>query len=82
LLCIQKHCSFKEISSTIKKAPWTTSWNLRRLSQAQIITRKKRNDAKEFSLQNPKRIEKLMENSNNILLDRCIDDFGTLIEKL
>ncbi|MDQ4072728.1 MAG: hypothetical protein M3162_00345 [Thermoproteota archaeon] len=55
---------------------------MRRLLEAQIITRNKRNDATEFSLQNPQRIEKLMENSNDILLDRCMDAFGTLIEKL
>ena len=37
----QKTCTFNEISVHINKAPSTTSWNLKRLLDSEIIIRKK-----------------------------------------
>ncbi|MDN5866702.1 MAG: winged helix-turn-helix transcriptional regulator, partial [Candidatus Nitrosocosmicus sp.] len=64
--------TFSEITSRINKAPSTTSWNLKRLYEAKIVVRKKQNEVTVFSLKNPKILEKLIEKTNNTLLDRSV----------
>ncbi len=78
----KKKCTFGEIVSHIGKAPSTTSWNLKRLDEANIIRRRKTNEGSEFLLRNPKLIEKLIQKTNNSLLDRAVDNYTSLIDDL
>jgi predicted transcriptional regulator len=83
LLYGKKSSTFAEIVSHIDRAPSTTSWNLKRLDEAEIIIRTKRNEILEFSLKNPKLVEKLIEKNNNkTLIDRSVDSYTSLIEDL
>jgi predicted transcriptional regulator len=82
LLYNKKFCTFNEIVLHINKAPSTTSWHLKRLFEAEVIIRTKRNDISEYSLKNRKLIEKLFETAINTLVDRSIDNYSTLIEDL
>jgi predicted transcriptional regulator len=81
-LYTKKKSSFGEIVSHIGKAPSTTSWNLKRLDEANIIVRRKTNEGSEFLLKNPKLIEKLLQKTNNSLLDRAVDSYTSLIDEL
>ncbi len=56
----QKICTFNEISTHINKAPSTTSWNLKRLLDSEIIIRKKDGLSK-FSLNNPSQVENIIK---------------------
>jgi predicted transcriptional regulator len=81
-LYTKKNCTFSEIVSHIDKAPSTTSWNLKRLDEANILIRTKSNEGIEFSLKNPKLIERLLQQTNNSLLDRAVDNYISLINDL
>jgi predicted transcriptional regulator len=78
LLYKKKFCTFNEIVLHVVKAPSTTSWHLKRLFEADAITKTKRDDVSEYSLKNPKLVEKLLETTNNTLADRSADNYGTL----
>ncbi len=82
LLYKEPNSSFNYISSYINRAPSTTSWNLKRLLDAQVISKTKRNESSGYSLQNPSLVEKLVEKNNNTLLDRTIDNYSSLIDDL
>lgn len=56
----QKICTFNEISTHINKAPSTTSWNLKRLLDSEIIIRKKDGLSK-FSLNNLSQVENIIK---------------------
>lgn len=82
-LLLDNEClTFSEIMSMIEKAPSTTSWNLKRLYEANVIVRRKRNDVIVFTLKNPMLLEKLMGKINNTLLDRSVDNYASLIDSL
>jgi predicted transcriptional regulator len=81
-LLLEKSCTFNEIVSYIDKAPSTTSWNLKRLLDADILKRGKRDDVTIYSLKNPQSIEKLIDTTNNTLLDKSTDNYTSLIEDL
>lgn len=74
--------TFTDIVTHIDKAPSTTSWNLKRLYDSNIVIKKRVNDLLEFSLKNPKMVEKIIENNNNTLLDRSVDSYTTIIDQL
>lgn len=74
--------SFLEIVHSIKKSPSTTSWNLKRLLEVNIVIRCKLDNASIFQLKNPQMIIKLIKVSNNTLFDRSVDNFSNLIEEL
>jgi predicted transcriptional regulator len=82
LLSENKYCTFVQIVSSIQKAPSTISWNLKRLMDAEIIRRKKGDEVSEYSLKNPDLIKKLIEQNNTTLLDRCVDNYTSLIDEL
>jgi predicted transcriptional regulator len=82
LLYNKKNCSFSDISSYINRAPSTTSWNLKRLLDAEVISKTKGNESSGYSLQNPALAGKLIEKDNNTLLDRTIDTYSSLIDEL
>ena len=82
LLYKKKFCTFNEIVLHVDKAPSTTSWHLKRLFEAEAITKTKRDVVSGYSLKNPKLVEKLFETTNNTLVDRSADNYGALIEGL
>ncbi len=74
--------SFLEIVQSIKKSPSTTSWNLKRLLEVNIVKRSKLDHVSIYQLKNPEMIKRLINNSNHTLFDRSVDNFSNLIEGL
>jgi len=83
LLYNKGRISFSEIVTHLNKAPSTTSWNLKRLIEADLITKKKNSESCEFLLRNPGLVEKLVKHDGvTIVLDTSVDNFVYLIESL
>jgi predicted transcriptional regulator len=78
----QKYCTFNELVDHINKAPSTTSWNLKRLLDAEVIIRRRGAEFSEFMLKNPVEVENLLKKTNVTLLDRSIDNYTSLIGDL
>ena len=78
----KKSCTFNELVLHVNKAPSTTSWNIKRLLDSNVITRKRGTYCSEYSLKNPKKIEELFQKVNISLLDRSVDNYSSLIEDL
>ncbi|MDQ6724090.1 MAG: ArsR family transcriptional regulator [Thermoproteota archaeon] len=78
----KKCCTFNELVGHINKAPSTTSWNLKRLLDFQIIIRKRGTEFSEYLLKDPEEVEKLIKKINITLLDRTVDNYTSLIEDL
>jgi predicted transcriptional regulator len=78
----KKSCTFNELVLHINKAPSTTSWNIKRLLDSDVIIRKRGLECSEYYLKNPKEIEKLLQKTNTTLLDRSVDNYTSLIEDL
>jgi predicted transcriptional regulator len=74
--------SFNEIVNHIKRAPSTTSWNLKRLVDSKIVVRKKGKEFSLFFLLNKELVEKLVGENNKTLLDRSIDNYISIIDEL
>ena len=77
-----KSCTFNELVSHIKRAPSTTSWNLKRLLDSEVIVRKRGNEFSEYSLKNPVEVENLIKKTDITLLDRSVDNYISLIDDL
>ncbi len=75
-------CTFNELVIHLGKAPSTTSWNLKRLIDSEVIIRKKGFEFSEYYLKNPNKVENLIKKSNTTMLDRSIDNYISLIENL
>lgn len=83
LLYSKGRISFSEIVAHLNKAPSTTSWNLKRLIEADIITKKKNSESSEFLLRNPGLVEKLVKHDSvTIFLNTSVDNYISLIESL
>jgi predicted transcriptional regulator len=78
----RKCCTFNELVSHINKAPSTTSWNLKRLLDSEVIIRRRGVELSEYLLKNPIEVEELLKKTNVTLLDRSVDNYGSLIEDL
>jgi predicted transcriptional regulator len=78
----RKSCTFNELVSHINRAPSTTSWNLKRLLDSEVIIRKRGIEVSEYSLKNPFEVEKLIEKTDITLLDRSVDNYISLMEDL
>jgi len=78
----KKSCTFNELVAHVNKAPSTTSWNIKRLLDSNVIVKKRGMDCSKYSLKNPKEVEKLLQKINISLLDRSIDNYTSLIEDL
>jgi predicted transcriptional regulator len=78
----KKCCTFNELVAHINKAPSTTSWNLKRLLDAEVIIRRRGYEFSEYLLKNPVEVENLVKKTNVSLLDRSIDNYSSLIEGL
>jgi len=74
--------SFSEIVNHIKKAPSTTSWNLKRLLDSNIVGRKRGENVSLFFLYNKELVKKLVAENNKSLLDRSIDNYISIIDEL
>lgn len=75
-------CTFNELVIHLGKAPSTTSWNLKRLLDSEVIVRKRGVEFSEYYLKNPNKVENLIKQSNTTILDRSIDNYISLIEDL
>jgi predicted transcriptional regulator len=82
LLNTEDGASFNEIVNHIKKAPSTTSWNLKRLVDSKIVVRKRGKEVSLFFLLNKELVEKLVGENNKTLLDRSIDNYISIIDEL
>lgn len=82
LLHSKRKALFSEIALYINKAPSTTSWNLKRLLESNIVVKKKNNESWIYSLKNPKLVEKIVNKPNHTILDRSIDNYISLIDNL
>lgn len=82
LLHSKRRASFSEIALHINKTSFTTSWNLKRLLESGIVLKKKRDESFEFSLKNPKLVEKLLNRATDTLLVHSVDNYISLIDNL
>lgn len=78
----EKCCTFNELVAHINKAPSTTSWNLKRLLDAEVIIRRRGSEFSVYLLKNPAEVEKLLKKTNVTILDRSVDNYISLIEDL
>ena len=78
----RKSCTFNELVAHIKRAPSTTSWNLKRLLDSEVIIRKRGTEVSEYSLKNPLEVEKLIKKTDITLLDRSVDNYISLMDNL
>ena len=74
--------SFNEIVNHINKAPSTTSWNLKRLLDSNIVGRKRGENVSLFFLHNKELVRKLVAENNKSLLDRSIENYISIIDEL
>ena len=74
--------SFSEIVKHINKAPSTTSWNLKRLVDSNVVGRKRGKDVSLYYLLNKGLVKKLVSQNNKTLLDRSIDNYISIIDEL
>ena len=74
--------TFSEIVDHIKKAPSTTSWNLKRLVDSKIVGRKRGENISLFFLYKKELVRKLVKENNKSLLDRSIDNYISIIDEL
>ncbi len=73
---------FNEIVKYINKAPSTTSWNLKRLVDSNIVGRKRGKEVSLFYLLNKRLVKEIVGQSNKTLLDRSIDNYISIIDEL
>ena len=78
----RKSCTFNELVAHINRAPSTTSWNLKRLLDSEVIVRKRGIEFSEYSLKNPLEVEKLLKKTDITLLDRSVDNYISLMDDL
>jgi predicted transcriptional regulator len=83
LLHSKRKAPFSDIVKHISKAPSTT-WNLKRLLESNIIIKKKSNESWIYSLKNPKLVEELINRREaaDTLLERSVDNYISLIDNL
>ena len=74
--------SFSEIVKHINKAPSTTSWNLKRLVDSNVVGRKRGKEVSLYYLLNKELVKKLVSQDNKTLLDRSIDNYISIIDEL
>ncbi len=77
-----KSCTFNELVIHLDKAPSTTSWNLKRLMDSEVVKRKKGIEYSEYHLNNPVEVERLVKMSNIAILDISVDNYISLIDNL
>ncbi len=57
----RKSCTFNKLVVHIDKAPSTTSWNLKRLLDSEVIIRQRGIEFTQYLLKNPIEVEKLLK---------------------
>ena len=82
LIDTEDDLSFNEIVKHINKAPSTTSWNLKRLVDSNVVGRKRGKEVSLFYLHNKGLVKKLVGQNNKTLLDRSIDNYISIIDEL
>ncbi|MDR4490475.1 MAG: hypothetical protein R2685_06180 [Candidatus Nitrosocosmicus sp.] len=71
---VYKEKSFTEIKIHINKASSTTSWNIKRLLNDNIIIRIKSKKSTTFGLAQPQIASKILDSFDNLILDRTYYD--------
>lgn len=74
----KKCCTFNEMVSNLNKAPSTTSWNLKRLLDSQILIRKKEINFFQYQIKNPLDVKEVIRKTDMVDLDIKMEN--TLIE--
>ena len=82
LIDTEDDVSFNEIVKHINKAPSTTSWNLKRLVDSNVVGRKRGKEVSLFCLNNKGLVKNLVGQNNKTLLDRSIDNYISIIDEL
>ncbi|TVP41002.1 winged helix-turn-helix transcriptional regulator [Candidatus Nitrosocosmicus arcticus] len=65
--------NFEKIRLNINKASSTTSWNLKRLIDDDIIVKSRAKNHQYYFIKNPSQVAKFLQNSTNLLLDGDTD---------
>ena len=81
LHCNKDATTFDEIKNYIKKSSSTTSWNLKKLLDDNIITKiepRKKNHF--YAIRDPGLIDRVTRNPNNLCLDRVLSNYMSLVE--
>ena len=68
-----RESNFKKIRLDINKASSTTSWNLKRLIDDDIIVKSIAKNHQYYFIKNPSLVTKILQNSTNLLLDGDTD---------
>lgn len=82
LIDTEDDVSFNEIVKHINKAPSTTSWNLKRLVDSNVVGKKRGTEVSLFYLNNKGLVKNLVGQNNKTLLDRSIDNYISIIDEL
>jgi predicted transcriptional regulator len=78
----QNSCTFNQLVDHIDRAPSTTSWNLKKLLDSNIVIRKRGVESSEYLLKNPNEIRKLLDKVDINLIDKSADNYTSLIKDL
>lgn len=82
MLADRKSATFNEIVDHTKKAPSTTSWNLKRLIESKVVERRRGVGVSIFFLCNQGLIEKIVSEDKKTLLDRSVTNYISIIDEL
>jgi predicted transcriptional regulator len=58
----RKSCTFNQLVLHVNKAPSTTSWNIKRLMDSNVIIRKRGTYYTKYSIKNPKKVGVITKN--------------------
>ena len=75
-------CTFNEIVEYIKKAPSTVSWHLKRLKDAGLITTIYGERFQLYEVTNRESVMKIFSKYKESFVDRVIDNYSSIIDKL
>ena len=84
IIFIAEHdlCTFNEVVEYIKKAPSTVSWHLKRLKDAGLITTIYGERFQLYKVTNGEGVMKILGKYKESFVDRVIDNYSFLIDKL
>jgi predicted transcriptional regulator len=75
-------CTFNEIVEHLKKASSTTSWHLKRLKEAGIISVKYVHSYRLYSIMNPELISNVLYKYKESFIDAVVNNYAHMVEEL
>jgi predicted transcriptional regulator len=78
----EKSCTFNELVDHLNRAPSTTSWNLKKLLDSDVVIRKRGYESSEYLLKNPNEIIRLLQKVDINNIDKSVDNYTSLIKDL